>query len=712
MDKTKLYVADIETYPNCFTIALIRADCKYPNIFEVSDRRNEVERVFAFLDYLHDNNLSMVGFNSINFDYPVLHELMKRRDMLPKTGKAIAQLVYRTAQKQIESFKGDGFGNTVKREDWWFNNVDLFKIHHFDNKARATSLKLLEFNMRKDNISDLPYPVGSMLRHHEIDVLKQYNMHDVMCTLDFLDHSIEQIDFREQLSLKYSRDFTNHNDTKIGKDYFVMRLEEAGIATRKQQGGRSVMVQSKRPYIDIRDCLFSYYDFSEPAFIAVMDWFKNQRITETKGVFTDILEKDLGDVAKYAALTTKRKKLKEKPTDKEIEDLKKDNPLCWVEEVELKAREPKKLGGGFKKAYWYCWKIADNLNVIINGFQFDFGTGGIHGSVENKDIKENETFMLLDADASSMYPNLAISNRVYPEHLTEKFCDIYQDVYEQRKSFKKGSAENAMMKLALNGVYGDSNNQYSVFYDPKYTMSITVNGQLSLCLLAEKLMRVKGLKIIQVNTDGITVALPRVKEKQYLEICHAWEQQVGLQLEYSYYSRMIVRDVNNYIAVYTDGKVKRKGAYQYEGLGWHQNQGGLVVQKAAEACMIHGTDIEQFVKSHTDNYDFMLRVKVPRSSRLVLEYSTHEEEQQNVCRYFVATDGGKLVKIMPPLEEGGEDRRLSIDAEWNVLTCNDIKEFDRSKINYDYYVSEAKKLLVDIEKDVDTPISHAILSKQ
>ena len=107
-----------------------------------------------------------------------------------------------------------------------------------------------------------------------------------------------------------------------------------------------------------------------------------------------------------------------------------------------------------------------------------------------------------------MYPNIAISNRVYPEHLTEKFCDIYEDVYNQRKSFAKGTAENAMLKLALNSVYGDSNNKYSVFYDPKYTMNITINGQLSLCLLAEKLLTIEGLKIIQVNTDGVTVVVP------------------------------------------------------------------------------------------------------------------------------------------------------------------------------------------------------------
>ena len=167
---------------------------------------------------------------------------------------------------------------------------------------------------------------------------------------------------------------------------------------------------------------------------------------------------------------------------------------------------------------------------------------------------------------SSMYPNLGISNRVYPEHLTEKFCDIYESLYQQRKSYPKGSAENAMLKLALNGVYGDSNNQFGHFYDPMYTMKITVNGQLSLCMLDEKLMDMPDMRIIQVNTDGITVAIRKQYKEQYAAICKAWQEQVKLELDFAEYSKMIIRDVNAYITVYTNGKIKRKGPYQYEGL--------------------------------------------------------------------------------------------------------------------------------------------------
>ena len=75
--------------------------------------------------------------------------------------------------------------------------------------------------------------------------------------------------------------------------------------------------------------------------------------------------------------------------------------------------------------------------------------------------------------------------------------------------------------------------------------------------------------------------------------------KVGLQLEFADYSKMLIRDVNSYIAVYTNGKIKRKGAYQYEDLGWHQNHSALVIPKAAEAAMLHGKDIAEFVLEHS-----------------------------------------------------------------------------------------------------------------
>jgi hypothetical protein len=292
---------------------------------------------------------------------------------------------------------------------------------------------------------------------------------------------------------------------------------------------------------------------------------------------------------------------------------------------------------------------------------------------------------LIDVDVASFYPNLAIMFKFFPEHLTEQFCVIYKDLYDQRVACKKEMKTldkdserykqldnmQASIKLALNGVYGDSNNVYSqCFYDPKYTMSITINGQLLLCMLAEQLMKIPDLIMIQCNTDGITFKCPKVYVHSAKLIYKWWETLTGLTLEDVNYSMMCISHVNSYLAVYKkDSKVKRIGAYGYETtlnnpatreIGWHSDQSALVVPMAAEAALVRNENIETFIRNHPNKFDFMLRTKVPRSSQLELRtpilwgdkpVCMKVDRVQNITRYFASKTGGKLVKVMPYTEK-------------------------------------------------------------
>lgn len=647
-------IHDSETYPNCYMIGFTHATTGQRWLFEISPRRNDISLLKQFIVTANSIGCRAIGYNNIGFDYPVLHFILSACNLLTPVRD-----IYDKAMSIINAPHNARFAHLVWERDWHIEQVDLFKIHHFDNIARATSLKVLEFNMRMDNIEDLPFDVGVELDNDQIAVLERYMWHDIKATHLFYNESTDQIRFREELSKKYDRNFMNHNDTKIGKDYFVMRLEEynPGCCYAYIDGKRQ-MVQTLRSQIALRDVVIPYIQFEQPEFQRILDWFNAQVITETKGVFKDV-------------------------------------------------------------------------SCTIDGFQFDFGTGGIHGSIESQVVHSDDEYIIEDWDVASYYPNLAIANNFYPEHLGDSFCKIYKDVYEQRKQHAKGTAENAMLKLALNGVYGDSNNKYSPFYDPQYTMSITINGQLLLCLLAEKLMQLTDLKMIQINTDGLTIRYPRQYKEWVHSVCRWWEDLTDLVLEDAEYSRFMVRDVNNYIAEYTSGDVKRKGAYEYQ-QGWHQNHSSLVVAKAAEAALVHGKDIREFITNHDDIMDFMLRTKVPRSSSL--EWGG--EVVQNIVRYYISSDGQTLEKVMPPAGPIGEykrankltdqyfdsvmaeigqgvwderihtknksvyeERRSGINTGWLVELCNDMADDSECwadfecNINYEWYIREAEKLV-------------------
>jgi hypothetical protein len=655
---------DLETYPNVFTAVFEHVASGAEVYFEISDRVNQSTELYTFLATLKRDRMRLVGYNNVGFDYPVLHDFVT---IYSAQGVVYSHQLHQTANRIIHS--ENRWANIIWPDQRFLPQLDLYLIHHFDNMAKSTSLKALEVNMRSHTVQDLPFDPTKPVPLEDIPALLSYNRHDVKETVKFYRYSLSAISTREDLTRRFNTDFTNHNDTKIGKEFFIMELEKRhpGVCFDRSSG-RKQPRQTPRPEgIPLGDIIFPYVKFEHPEFQRVLDYLRTVTITNTK-------------------------------SSPELKD----------------------------------------LHAIVGGFRFDFGTGGIHGSIDKRVVTSDEEFIIVDADITSMYPNIAIRNKVYPQHLGEMFCDVYEDLYNTRQQYPKKSAENLLYKLALNGVYGDSNNDYGPFKDPQYTMTITVNGQLSVCMCAERVIAECDAEPIQVNTDGFTVRIPRDKRQRYDEICKEWESVTKLQWEFAEYSSMFVRDVNNYIGLYTDGRVKRVGAYQHlipiddawskqPERGWHQDHSALIVPKAAEAVMLRGENLEQFIKSHTDPFDFMLRVKVPRSSRLVM--AEHDfptaitkdgcvtgyrgemprfEQVQNICRYFIARDGSKLVKIMPPtkaprhraLAAGQEDhnpldeRYIGVEASHTVALCNVTTDFDWSRLDYSYYVEEARKLLL------------------
>ena len=644
------WIYDIETYLDLFCVDFTHVETRTRYIFEVSDRVNQSPQFIRFLCRLRDEGARLFGYNNEGFDWPVCQYLM-----CDSRGYFEAIDAHRKANAII----GAGFGparwdHNIWPSDRMVTQGDLFKIHHFDNAARSTSLKKLEINMRSRTVEDLPYPPDQPTTSEQKDEIIKYMCHDVSETLKFYHASLDQIRFRDELAERYPDmgDVLNMNDTKIGKKFFERELERNGTPCRVRVDGRKKPRQMIRNSVALRDVISNRVAFEHPEFQRVKSWLESQVLGP------------------------------------------KQDPRAAPGEIETKG-------------------IFSDLSATIDGFQYDFGTGGIHGSLHSTVVHEDDEWEIWDWDVASYYPNIAISNRFYPEHLSENFCDIYETVYQMRKGHAKGTAENAMLKLALNGVYGDSNNKHSPFFDPQYTMAITINGQLLLCMLAEWLQfddggfniapeKCGGISMVQINTDGLTVRVRKNAVQLMKRICAEWEQHTGLELESVRYKSMFIRDVNSYLAVKHDGGIKRIGAYAYETplnsakfqtreRGWHQDHSMLVIRKAAEAQMVHGVPVAEFIKNHRDPFDFMKSVKVPRSSRLMYG---EDLTIQNTTRYYVSTTGSSLTKVMPPLKGKSEERRIGVDTGWTVTVTNDADNFRWDNVNWLYYINEAEKLVI------------------
>jgi len=604
---------DTEEYPNCFLLVARISGTEITFVFEISTYRDDSASLYHFLNFLANIGARVYGFNLVGFDGPLIHTFMRMG------GKVTPQFMYERAMRIIQAQDDDKFAFSVKPSDRDHEWVDLYRINHFNNRARSTSLKALEFAMRMDNISDLPFPVGTTLTKDQITTLIDYCIHDVVATDLFREKCMSAVEFREQLGAKYGRDFLNSDDVKIGSTIFEIMLEDEGVALYNYGPDGRTPRQTRRPSIALKDAILPWITFEEPEFLRILNWMRSQVITETKGVFEDV-------------------------------------------------------------------------TATVNGFTFVFGLGGIHGAVSSEVITTTEDRVIKSWDVSSYYPNLSISNRFYPEHLGEKFCDVYKKIYDTRKQFAKGTPENAAYKLAANGSYGKSNDIFSPLYDPLLTMKITLNGQLLLCKLVEQLVKVPTLQIKMINTDGLEYTIHPGYADVAEQVCHWWEGVTKLTLESAEYKTMFISDVNNYIAVSTDGKIKRKGKYEHE-MEWHQNAGALVIAKVAEQVLVHGKPIRETVVNWPDKMDFMLRCKVPRSSHLLWG----ETQVQNTCRYYVSTEGQSLTKVMPPLAKKPDHwRRIGVESGWTVCVCNDLRDATMP-IDYSYYISEIEKLVLGMK---------------
>jgi len=163
-------------------------------------------------------------------------------------------------------------------------------------------------------------------------------------------------------------------------------------------------------------------------------------------------------------------------------------------------------------------------------------------------------------------------------------------------------------KIQLNGTFGKLGSQYSIFYAPSELIQVTLTGQLALLMLIEA-MELAGIPVVSANTDGVVMAVPDTPADYatYIRVISWWEQLTGFETEETEYSAVYSRDVNSYVAITTDGKLKTKGAYappEPGASGW-PNPTTQVCVDAVCAYLQHGTPIEHTILSCTDVRQFV-----------------------------------------------------------------------------------------------------------
>lgn len=539
----KLLITDLEVYPNLFVIVFYNPYNKeYINFICWENKINQINELKKFLK--ENSDTYFVGYNSLAYDMNILTEIVKKN---------------LTTNKEIKEFNDYLINQewaVYREEDLCNKTIDLMLVNNYGPRsAKSTSLKKLEFNMRKKNIKDLPYHYNDIIdTTKKLDEVIKYCQFDVEQTLEVFKISKDLIKLRIEFGQLNNLNLLNSTEADIGKKYFYKTLSELmGITVKEFKYLRSYYDE-----IHIKDIILPFIKFDLPVYNEVLEFYKNTTLKAT--------------------------------TKSAINENKKV--------VNLK-------------------KVIEKT-IEYKGLTTVYAAGGIHGAPEPGIYESNDEYVIVTMDFASYYPHLQFVNGISPSHIPPKiYCGLLEELYNKRKSYDKKThfILNYSMKILINLIYGLSNSEYGALYDTKATLATTVNGMLILSMIADKVYtKLDNALVLSKNTDGIEVYVKRSDYDNLINIFNEIEELTKIPYEIDQYQKYIIKDINNYIAITTSGKIKVKGIFEtYEdiiGVGaYHKDTSASVVSLALQNYYVKNIPVEETINNHNNIYDFCYGAK-------------------------------------------------------------------------------------------------------
>lgn len=652
------WVHDYETLSNCFTAVFEHYKTNELKVFVVHDIRNDFDSLVLFLlENVHKKEWH-ISFNGLAFDSQITQFIL---DNYKKWGNLtpckISNLIYEYAQKCIIKSNKNQFADYPI---WKLSigQIDIYKLNHWDNPAKSSSLKWIQYSMDWENILEMPIHHSTEIKTaSEIDTIVEYCINDVKSTKEIFKKNVSQIKLRKTLTDTYNINLYSASEPKISKELFAFYLCKNLNIDKKELKS----LRTYRDIIKINDIVLPYIKFESFTFKSLLEKFKSLNVR--------------GD----------------------------------------------NLKGSFKYS-------IDYKNV-----KTDFGLGGVHGARKSGVYNSDDENVIMSSDVVSFYPNLAIKNKWSPGHFpVEEFCNQYEWFFNERKKIPKKDPMNYVYKIILNSTYGLSNDENSFFYDPELTLKITINGQLSLMMLYEMIMEnIPGAIALMQNTDGVETRIPRKYIDKYMEICAKWEEITNLQLEHDQYQKIVLADVNNYIALYNYKEVplevwreikkenphylfqvkndkffyaatKTKGRFDFHELQLHKNKSKLVIPKAIYYYFVHDVLPEIYLEKNKNILDYCIGSKSKgdwkQVARFLKDREYKEIDLQKINRYYISKKGVKITKV-----NVNDKREIQLEAgRWLQTLYNKMiikPKWENYNVDTTYYLKAVQQEIDNILND-------------
>lgn len=660
-------------------------------VSEIKDRLSKIKKVrfvlyedddkdlFSLLSFLQ-NKADYFGYNSRKYDRLMLSALLMYYNQFDKPSKLITFL-YETSQRVIRSSNNDtlwtdNFTSLILRNNVAFRDLDLFQIFrldHYHKSLKQTSINIKWYNLKEYTMP----PIGDLDRHYYHERLPEAKgMTDRELNIHYRNV------FERFIPKEYLNEMAdyNDNDVYIVAELIRMNQEEVLLRYRISEEYKVDVYSASRSTIADKVIVKLYSKFTglhPKAFI------------DTKTIRRKILVSEI--LSDKIAFSTP-----------ELNDI-----LSDIRSLTLKGEK-----GEFDREFTFM------------GTSYTIATGGLHSNEIPAVYIENSDSIIVDRDVASYYPNMIRSLKVCQKHLIPKaWFRIADTIVDERLEHKhlakdksldvmerdKHATAAACLKIVANaGIFGKMGSEKSFLCDKKAMYQVTINGQLFLLMLIEKL-ELAGIHVISANTDGIVTIVPRELEQTADDICHWWEKHLGLELEFTYYTKYVTEGVNSYLTVKRGGSSKFKGRMNpkmfLEDLSKGYNS--PIVAKCVTEYFINGTPVMETLRNAKSILDFCRTQNVNHKYRLefthVVDGKIRTDVVQRNTRFYISSTGGTLMKVesMGWNERNEEQvKKSSLCAGQRVSICNTVDDTDISElnVNYLYYYNEAMAIIEPIEQ--------------
>ena len=640
--KMIVHTYDIETFPNVFHCCCKNTETGQLYKFEISKRKNQLDELVHFFRYDSSNEVEhpyelrhtrmFCGYNNHHYDDVVINYIIDYWYTLADLPyDRICQSLFNLSQCIVE----DEEGSREKIKRWkyahYFESMDLLTMQ-FSQKLRV-GLKTMQVTMHYKNVYEYEGDFNSDLPVDKIDEMIAYNINDVESTTELLNRLKDQVELRLFIEEEHGIDCLSMDSVKMAETFLLEKYsEKSGIPKNVIKEMRSPM-----DYIPLKDVILPFIQYKNPKLQAVLE-----------------------DMKKQIVYSKERK--------------------------------------GYEKKF------------VLSNVVYSIGVGGIHTIHTPQIFLPKDDEFIGHADVTSMYPSLLIEYGFGPRHLGKLFCDLFAGLKAERLEAKHTGqkTKNLFLKIVLNSPTGKMQQEVSWMYDPFNVFRIRINGQLILLLLVDRLLEL-GCEIIQCNTDGVVYRAKNGLREAISDAIKEVESLTRLEFESDEYEAFYQYAINDYFGVLKGGEIEEKGMFITKNkLG--KGLAPVVIPKAVIAYFTKGKSVEEFIKSDRDIRDFLMSQQVDKK----FEVWHGEHRVQRINRFYASTNGPYLYKRKYHADAGTvkhidwgygqeEDYIVPEYDEYNMLTKSGVtilNKFDdipieNRKINYRYYISEAKKVIAD-----------------